>query len=109
MDMAFNYLYDVIDVHEPLANKKNILVVEDDAFWQLEIARNINKIEENCHIDFATAADEAIGLLENDQNYSLIVADHYLEGGKTGYELWSDCKDRGIDVPFLLTSGSQNF
>jgi CheY-like chemotaxis protein len=84
-------------------------LVEDDPFWQRAISRKIENSARNCRVYIATSAEQAIKMLALDHRYSLIVADHYLEGDKTGYDLWWNCKLRGVNVPFLLTSGNIEF
>lgn len=89
--------------------ENHILVVEDDPFWQGVIRRNLEKAAEPCQILFTTNAEEALSMLTADNYFNLIVADQYLEGDKTGYDLWWDCKKRGIYTPFLLTSANLEF
>lgn len=89
-------------------SEKNILLVEDDPFWQRVISDNLGKASHNCHISLAVSADEAVTKIRS-EHYNLIVSDYYLEGDKTGYQLWRDCVNGGIDVPFLLTSGQLDF
>jgi CheY-like chemotaxis protein len=89
--------------------QKRILVVEDDPFWQSVIRRNILKASDSCKIKFVTNADDAVALLGTHHCFSLIIADQFLDGEGTGYDLWRNLQLRGIQVPFLLTSGKVNF
>src|SRR6185503_8862720 len=84
----------------------NILVVEDDPFWQKIIRNNIARVQENCAISFVTSGADAMNLLDAGRDFSLVIADHFLEGEMTGHELWLSCQQNGIEVPFLLTSGN---
>jgi DNA-binding NtrC family response regulator len=88
---------------------KNILIVEDDPFWQSVINRNVQKASGGCNVAMVTNAQDALDKLNLDHNFSLIIADQYLEGAKSGYELWWDCQRKGISTPFLLTSGNVDF
>jgi DNA-binding NtrC family response regulator len=91
------------------AFKQNVLVVEDDPFWQRVIQRNLEKASEKCSIHFAGNAREAMALLNNPRRFHLIISDQYLDDGKTGYELWFECKKRGVRAAFVLTSGYTKF
>jgi CheY-like chemotaxis protein len=109
MELASQYFSEITPGEEDRSLGKNVLLVEDDPFWQQVITRNIERSGQRCHISTVTSANEAINLLGIDHRFSLIIADNYLEGDKTGYELWWDCKKRGVNVPFLLTSGNVHF
>jgi CheY-like chemotaxis protein len=87
----------------------DILLVEDDPFWQKVIRTNISFAAKDCRISCVTSGAEALDLLHRDHPYGLVVADQFLEGDMTGYELWRSCQNRGINVPFLLTSGVADF
>lgn len=86
--------------------EKNVLLVEDDPFWQRAISDNLARASRDCHVSVASSAEEAIAKLNSDHHYNLVVADYYLAGDKTGYQLWCDCVKKGVNVPFLLTSGT---
>jgi CheY-like chemotaxis protein len=88
---------------------KHVLVVEDDPFWRRMIGRNIERTAHDCKAVFAESVDEALDVIEADGKIHLIIADQYLEGERTGYELWRNCRERGIRTPFLLTSGLADF
>jgi CheY-like chemotaxis protein len=94
-----------VDRTEPRTQNR-ILVVEDDPFWQKVIGQNIFRTEPHSSVNYATSAEQALAILGRDDHFDLIVADQYLEGNKTGCELWRECKSRGITAPFLLTSGN---
>jgi CheY-like chemotaxis protein len=88
-------------------SQRKILVVEDDPFWRRLISSNVSNQLDNYSLSFASNAASAMKRIEADPNYDLIIADQYLDGSDTGYDLWSDCRQKGIFTPFLLTSGQE--
>jgi CheY-like chemotaxis protein len=90
-------------------SRKNILIVEDDPFWQQVIRRNIETTSDCCRTTFVTSVESALDLLDESGHFDLIVADQFLDGEKTGYDLWRTCNLRGLRMPFLLTSGNIDF
>lgn len=87
-----------------------ILLVEDDPFWQAVLRHNIRSVSKNSEVDCVRSGAEAKNLLDDDdQDFGLIIADQFLDGDMTGYDLWDHCQKTGNDVPFLLTSGNSDF
>ncbi|MGE3683917.1 MAG: response regulator [Bdellovibrionales bacterium] len=84
--------------------EKSVLIVDDDPFWQEVIRLEVERALGSCSVTMVTNVDQASRLLHQN-TYDLVVADHFLEGEKTGYDLWQLCQAEGVGVPFLLTSG----
>lgn len=109
--MTLDEFYDewhAVDAAEP-ETEKHVLLVEDDPFWQNVISRNIRRATDACKITYVTTAEQAIVMLNSNHPFNLIIADQFLDGDKTGYDLWRVCQERGFHVPFLLTSGNADF
>ena len=84
-----------------------VLVVEDDItfrpFWVSVIGRCANQVR----IDWAKSVVEAEAKIREafrgGNPYDLVVADIFLEGGRTGLELWNDFREEAGN--FMFVSG----
>jgi CheY-like chemotaxis protein len=78
---------------------KLILCVEDHQAMADLIRDRLAQFD----FEFATNYDDAVRLLES-HHFSLILIDQCLEGERTGLELCTYIRDRGIDTPTFLMS-----
>lgn len=97
--------------HSSISNKNEIIkimVVEDDRS-QWPIWENVltSIFPSDCEIDWITSGECAQALLReafiNDHPYNLVISDVYLEGEKTGVDLWNRYGE--ITDTFIFTSG----
>jgi DNA-binding response OmpR family regulator len=86
--------------------KKRILIVEDDLtlepFWR-QISKHLDFQPEVEWVISESAAERAIFGKKSDPAYDLVICDIFLEGRKTGIDLWRKCRDMAID--FVFSSG----
>ncbi len=87
-----------------LAPQHHVLIVEDEEESGYLVEASLKSIEGKIKIDWVKTAEEAEGVLKDDSNYDLIIADHFLDGPKTGLDLWKKCQQKYRNVPFLMTS-----
>ena len=87
------------------ANKRLVLLVENDPFWLVLIAGTIRSLDKNIELSCANTVEEANDLLKLGFRYDLIIADHHLDSEATGFSLWKSCKEANRRIPFLLVSG----
>jgi two-component system, sensor histidine kinase len=75
------------DLSEPAVRRdaRRVLLVEDDIGVR-NAMRMLFKIE-GFHVATAATADEAVGLLEAEENFDLIITDYHLDRGRTGTEV----------------------
>lgn len=83
---------------------REVLIVEDDPYWQSIYSRALRSIDKTAKVRCVRSAKQAQQLLYDNNHYDLIVADQNLDGDKTGLELWRACKPRLHDTPFVLVS-----
>ena len=87
--------------------------MEDDIEMSTLIDRVIKNIDPKINLDWSTNAEEAIIKLKNASKkgielpYNLIIADVFLDGSKTGIDLWRYSKKEYGKIPFILTSADQ--
>lgn len=93
---------------QPDIELPQILIVEDEKELQTFLTYAMGSI--NYKAVFAKSVVEAIDKLKK-QKFSLVFADHYLEGAPTGLDLWKICQKKWSTTPFLLTSamGTQRY
>ncbi len=110
-----NVEHDVVDpflaVEEQVARDyRRVLVIEDDSELSNILDRVLRVIDQRMEIQWATSVEEAQAKLvkqskkDPDSPYDLIVADIFLEGSKTGLDLWRLCNQNFSDVPVVMTS-----
>lgn len=87
----------------------SVLIVEDDALMQAQFTSLIRALDFEVEIRRVSTAEEAEDLLSDETNnhFDLIIADQFLEGTKTGLDLWRYCKAHCPEIRFILTSGEQ--
>ena len=91
---------------------RSVLVVEDDIELSSIMDRILRGIDNKIELDWATSAEDAFNALSaatrsgRKKPYDLIVADVYLEGTRTGIDLWKLCQKQYPMVPFVVTSGA---
>ena len=94
--------------HNPL----RVLVVEDDQELSTVMDRILKSIDETISLEWATSAEDAIVLLKKmaettpqaGKSYDLVVVDIFLDGKRTGIDLWHTCQKLLPNVPVLVTS-----
>jgi DNA-binding NtrC family response regulator len=85
-------------------NARNILVVEDDICLSHIIEKIFKSLDPDMTITWVYSAEAAALKLEEEQNFSLIVADYTLTGKETGLDLWDRCVRLHPDIPFIMVS-----
>jgi response regulator of citrate/malate metabolism len=87
-----------------------VLIVEDDLALTTVIDQVLYTIDPHIKCDWVTSAEQAAAKIKemisesSDHPYDLILADIFLEGNKSGLELWEFCRDQFPDMPIVLTS-----
>ncbi len=88
----------------------SLLVIEDDLSMIHLFDAILDRWDGALTRDFVASGEEAIELLKNraslcgETPYSLILADVFLEGELTGFDVWLECQQLYPKVPFVLTS-----
>jgi DNA-binding NtrC family response regulator len=91
---------------------RSVFVIEDDLELSTIMDRILRSIDPEIHLSWATSVDEALAALSlatlqrHARPYDLIIADVFLEGERTGLDLWKFCHLEYPDVQWVLTSGS---
>ncbi len=86
---------------------QRLLVVEDDVALSFLVERLALNINPEIKVDWVTSAEQAVPLLKakNGQcKYDLIFADIFLDGERSGLDLWSFCQEEFPWVPVVVTS-----
>lgn len=92
---------------------RSVFVVEDDLELSAVIDRILISIDPTLKLEWATSAEEAISTLEKkSQNksvkpYDLMICDIFLEGARTGVDLWKYCHTHYPDMKILIISGME--
>ncbi len=86
-------------------NLKRVLLFQNDSIWQLIIKRSMELTLNNVFIQVCTSAEDAIDQLKMDHRFDLIIADHLLEGSKTGLDLWDHLVEIKNRTPCVIISG----
>ena len=87
---------------------KKVLLLEDDPIWQMVIKRSLKTFDENIDLECVQSVAQAQQLLGVSENYDLIIADQYVEGDLTGFDLWKDCQSSHRQIPFMMVSGMKD-
>lgn len=88
-----------------------VFVVEDDLELSAVIDRILISIDSTLKLEWATSAEEAIATLEKkakttlNNPYDLMICDIFLEGARTGLDLWKYCRDHYPDMKIVIISG----
>ncbi len=85
-------------------NPKKVLLVEDDLDLSAVLNRVIFSIDPAIILDWCTSAEEAVQIVGSD--YDLIIADVYLDGEKSGLELWRICQKKNVNAKIIFTSAT---
>ena len=81
----------------------HVLVVEDEALIRLDIIDNLER--EGFTVSEAANADEAIALLDEHPDISLMFTDIDMPGSMDGLKLAAAVRDRWPPVKIIVTSG----
>ncbi len=87
-----------------------VLIVEDDLTYETILRRILAEIDAKVQIDWVASAEEARSQLntmagQKEVAYDLIIADIFLDGEETGFDLWNLCKESHPLTPLIVTSG----
>ena len=89
---------------------RKVLIIEDDVEIVAVFNKILRSIDPRFYSDWVTSAEQAVGLLEaaartkNLHPYDLILADVFLDGARTGLDVWRLCKEFFPTVPLVVTS-----
>jgi len=98
----------------PFSTKKrkfSALIVEDDmaSIYLIDVA--LQKTGQFMRMDWATSAEEAINYIKKrikngqENPYDLIIIDIFLDGKKTGLDLWQYLYEENLqNIPVIMTS-----
>lgn len=92
---------------------RSVFVVEDDLELSAVIDRILISIDSTLKLEWATSAEEAISTLEkksqikSNKPYDLMICDIFLEGARTGVDLWKYCHTQYPDMKILIISGME--
>lgn len=84
-------------------NKVKLLLVDDDPHL-LELGELFLKDEDQLIVETAISAEEAMGKLKNEE-YDAIISDYEMPR-MDGLEFFETIKERDIDLPFIIFTGS---
>jgi CheY-like chemotaxis protein len=87
-----------------MKRSRKILVVEDDLELSTVIDRVLQSIDPMITVDWVTSAEQAVALIKDKKAYDLIVTDIFLDGTKSGVDLWKLCQERLPRIPVIVTS-----
>ena len=91
--------------------KRRILVLEDDEDMAMVFDKIIKSIDGEAEIQIATTAEQVLASLQahirdrDKHPYDLIIADIFLEGEATGFDLLKVCRQFFPTVSMIVTSG----
>ena len=94
----------------PRSKARRVLVVEDDLALTTVIDQVLYTIDPDIECDWVSSAELAAAKIKEmlerstDRPYDLVLADIFLEGNKSGLELWEFCREQFPDMPIVLTS-----
>lgn len=108
MEEAFN-LFEQNNNGLLAEQKKSLLMIEDDLalIELLEIV--IDEVNPGLDWEYATTGEEALRLIERRAQsreipYTLVLADIFLAGDLTGFDVWLSCQRKFPRMPFIFTS-----
>ncbi|MFA6236022.1 MAG: response regulator [Bacteriovorax sp.] len=90
---------------------RSVFVVEDDLELSAVIDRILISIDSTLKLEWATSAEEALSTLEKRSKtkagnpYDLMICDIFLEGARTGLDLWKFCRAHYPDMKIVIISG----
>lgn len=92
---------------------RSVFVVEDDLELSAVIDRILISIDSNLKLEWATTAEEAISTLlkrskiHKHRPYDLMICDIFLEGARTGLDLWKFCHTQFPAMKIVIISGME--
>jgi CheY-like chemotaxis protein len=102
--MNYDSINNVVSEDLERANRKQILIVEDDPQWKLILSKAVGAVADSPEIVYAGSAEMARAILASDKKFDLVISDYILEGDETGVELWHSAHIAQT-TPFVLISG----
>lgn len=85
-------------------NERKILVVEDDICLETIVSRILFEVDPNIEYTWVSSAEAAKDKLKR-ENFSMVLADLFLEGTETGLDLWQYCEEKYPELPVIIMSG----
>jgi CheY-like chemotaxis protein len=94
---------------ETFLKMKRILIVEDDAFLQMQIKRVIQKLHPTVEITWAVSLKDAYvslkkAMRDKSASFELVFCDIYLKNFGTGLDFWNYCRKKYPQIPFAFMS-----
>jgi CheY-like chemotaxis protein len=87
-----------------LMSKKRALIVEDDLFSRKLFSKILSDNIEDVEVVFAKNYQEAVKLLQNSNNFSIIILDINLGGNKTGIDIYNNISAAEQNPIVIMTS-----
>ncbi len=90
--------------------EKSLLVIEDDLSLVNFLEVVLDEIQPDLIWEHVTSGEEAIevikrrGRIRGENPFGLVIADIFLEGEMTGFDVWLDCQQLYPTMPFVITS-----
>lgn len=97
---------DVISAVAP----KSLLVIEDDLSMIQLIDVILDEMRPGVEWEYVTSGEESLELIRRRGGfrggcpYSLVVADIFLDGDMTGFDVWMECRRMYPQMPFVIMS-----
>ena len=86
---------------------RRILVVDDESALGISIGDVLSTL--GYDVKIVRSSEEALGLLEDDDDFDLLLTDIIMPGSKNGFQLAQDVNDRWPDIRIVYTSGYTGF
>lgn len=96
--------------HPLLTTPLDVLIVEDDPYISVFLYEILQFLDPSVSVDHFQSAELARNRLlakartSPNLPYSFVIADVYLSGHETGFELWRMCKGQFPELPVVVTS-----
>lgn len=90
---------------------KRALIAEDDVFLVPVIEEVLKHIEPDISITWVPSAEEAIRVIQKSQSggrFDFMYLDIFLDGEKTGVDVWQECRMRVPNATYMVSSSMEN-
>lgn len=101
---------DKVDHLHLVPQAKSLLVVEDDLTLVQFLGSVLDEIRPELNWNYVTTGEEALKVIHERAKsqpefpYDLVIADIFLDGDLTGFDVWLDCQQYYPKMPFIMTS-----